>query len=207
MICSKPRQTITSGPGRGHCSKRSCPSSMTLERSCTSLSFSLQVTSTFSNLNMQLTQQLGLMALAGTASAFVVDVFSGERCTGQSQNVNVYDNTCAAWMIGYRSFRVKTYGSTPQRAYFCTGGACNNCNSWWAGGSDQFLRNMCISLGSSLHWSAGSFRGLPHKRDEIPSDADLVLGELTEADFDSSTDYLHVEWTPTGTEDEDAREQ
>ncbi|KAF3356705.1 hypothetical protein VdG1_03642 [Verticillium dahliae VDG1] len=81
---------------------------------------------------MQLTQQLGLMALASTASAFVVDVFSGERCTGQSQNVNVYDNTCAAWMIGYRSFRVKTYGSTPQRAYFCTGGACNNCNSWWA---------------------------------------------------------------------------
>ncbi|RBQ99106.1 hypothetical protein VDGD_07236 [Verticillium dahliae] len=65
---------------------------------------------------MQLTQQLGLMALASTASAFVVDVFSGERCTGQSQNVNVYDNTCAAWMIGYRSFRVKTYGSTPQRA-------------------------------------------------------------------------------------------
>ncbi|PNH30243.1 hypothetical protein VD0002_g3355 [Verticillium dahliae] len=81
---------------------------------------------------MQLTQQLGLMALASTASAFVVDVFSGERCTGQSQNVNVYDNTCAAWMIGYRSFRVKTYGSTPQRAYFFTGGACNNCNSWWA---------------------------------------------------------------------------
>ncbi|KAM0524429.1 hypothetical protein ACHAPW_005138 [Verticillium nonalfalfae] len=124
---------------------------------------------------MQLTQQLGLMALASTASAFVVDVFSGERCTGQSQNVNVYDNTCAAWMIGYRSFRVKTYGSTPQRAYFCTGGACNNCNSWWA--------------------------------DEIPSDADLVLGEFTEADFDSSADYLHVEWTPTGTEDEDAQEQ
>ncbi|KAG7122516.1 hypothetical protein HYQ44_003414 [Verticillium longisporum] len=85
-----------------------------------------------SSLSMQLTQQLGLMALASTASAFVVDVFSGERCTGQSQNVNVYDNTCAAWMIGYRSFRVKTYGSTPQRAYFCTGGACNNCNSWWA---------------------------------------------------------------------------
>ncbi|EGY16072.1 uncharacterized protein VDAG_07236 [Verticillium dahliae VdLs.17] len=62
-----------------------------------------------SNLSMQLTQQLGLMALASTASAFVVDVFSGERCTGQSQNVNVYDNTCAAWMIGYRSFRVKTW--------------------------------------------------------------------------------------------------
>lgn len=70
------------------------------------------------------------LALATGASAFAVDTFSGPNCSGSSQYVNIWDNTCGSWMNGFQSFRVVYYGSGGQNAHICRQNTCNGCTKW-----------------------------------------------------------------------------
>ncbi|KAL2872410.1 uncharacterized protein BJX67DRAFT_376232 [Aspergillus lucknowensis] len=101
-----------------------------------------------------------LLSLANLTSGYVVTVFQNPDCTGDSRDINVYDNTChAPANPGFAAFKVTTYGSGNQRAYFFQAGSCGditNAHSWWAdGGSDTFLADgRCISPGAGHVWNA-----------------------------------------------------
>jgi hypothetical protein len=66
------------------------------------------------------------LAVTSQGSAFVMDVFNSEDCTGESRSVNVWDNTCATWMGGFKSFKPTTYGGIHQKAYFFIPGNCGD---------------------------------------------------------------------------------
>ncbi|KAF2634851.1 hypothetical protein P280DRAFT_485110 [Massarina eburnea CBS 473.64] len=111
---------------------------------------------------MQFTTPLFLLAAAAsTASGYVIQVFTDSGCKGNSQQFNVYDNTChtTGQTVGYRSFQVKAYGAGRQRAgFFQSATGCNalagTWNDYWAdGGSDSFKKDRCIEVG----FSASSF--------------------------------------------------
>ncbi|KAK1235601.1 hypothetical protein PQX77_001166 [Marasmius sp. AFHP31] len=68
-----------------------------------------------------------MASLTASSSAFVIDTFSGTNCDGPVQSgVNIWDNTCATWPEGFRSFRPKVWGGSHQMAYFF---APDNCGS------------------------------------------------------------------------------
>ncbi|KAF2107085.1 hypothetical protein BDV96DRAFT_654173 [Lophiotrema nucula] len=69
---------------------------------------------------------LAIASLATTSSAFVMDVYDSNDCSGDARNVNVWDNTCATWMGGFKSYIPRVYGGTHQYAYFF---APSNCGS------------------------------------------------------------------------------
>lgn len=100
------------------------------------------------------------VGLAGVSSAFVVECYRSGDCSGSSQHVNVYDNTCADWMDGFNSIKVAAYGGSHQKAFFCSRGGCGgSCKEFWADGGDpNFKIGQCWgkSLGGTKY-SAGSF--------------------------------------------------
>ncbi|KAE8158012.1 hypothetical protein BDV40DRAFT_304635 [Aspergillus tamarii] len=69
-----------------------------------------------------------LMAgFSASGSAFVIDTFSGTNCDKSVQKgVNTWDNTCATWPKGFKSFKITTWGGKGQYGYFF---APNNCGS------------------------------------------------------------------------------
>lgn len=77
------------------------------------------------------------LALASGASAFAVDAFQGPGCTGSSQYVNIWDNTCGSWMRGFQSFRVVYYGGGGQNGHFCRANTCDDCIKWKMDVSDK----------------------------------------------------------------------
>ena len=101
---------------------------------------------------------LTTLSLSSATAGFVVDVFDTTDCTGAAREVNVWDNTCAGWMGGFRSVRVKVFGGSNQHAYFCpTNGCDGRCSSWWARGkSPEFQIGSCLG-GFPGYNSAGSF--------------------------------------------------
>ncbi|KAL4809810.1 hypothetical protein BDV18DRAFT_156192 [Aspergillus unguis] len=106
------------------------------------------------------TAVIGILSLASTSSGFVVTVYSNPDCTGTAREINVYDNTCRAPISpGFAAFKVKTYGSSSQRAYFFRAGGCGDLASahqWWSdGGSDTFKADgRCLTEGPGTVWNA-----------------------------------------------------
>jgi hypothetical protein len=62
---------------------------------------------------------LTALSIPSRISGYVTDVFDTQDCSGGVREVNVWENTCADWMGGFSSFRVKVYGGSGQRAYIC----------------------------------------------------------------------------------------
>jgi hypothetical protein len=102
-----------------------------------------------------------VLSLAGVGSAFRITTFSNGDCSGNTQDVNVFDSTCATWPTAFSSFQVTAYGAKNQRAAFYGTDACNGAGApwtdWWAdGGSDTFLKGRCIGLPGFTAQAAGS---------------------------------------------------
>ncbi|KAF2025390.1 hypothetical protein EK21DRAFT_116867 [Setomelanomma holmii] len=87
-------------------------------------------------------------------SAFVMDTFSGTKCDGTTQNVNVWDNTCATWPDGFKSFRITTWGGNHQKAYWF---APDNCGSLPGAIATGYVDNTTndFKLGE-CYWFSGS---------------------------------------------------
>jgi hypothetical protein len=78
-------------------------------------------------------------------TAYLILAYGQPYCTGPTQEVNVWDNTCANWRTPFRFFEVLVYEGYHQRALFysdgCDGGtlSCNligNYQAFWADGGD-----------------------------------------------------------------------
>lgn len=106
---------------------------------------------------MHLGKTLTFLALGSGALSFKIRAFTGDDCTGEAKEVNVWDNTCRNDnTIPTRSFRALAYGAKRQRATFWLYGYCSNSpppdgpgnRSFWADGdSDNFLLDKCVTLG------------------------------------------------------------
>lgn len=95
------------------------------------------------------------LTLANTASAFRVQAYQNADCTGPSQDINVWDNTCKNKLNNIQSVTVTSYGAGRQRAAFYRSSDCNALEQWidyYAdGGSDKFLKGRCISFAFNVH--------------------------------------------------------
>ncbi|KAH8722704.1 hypothetical protein GQ44DRAFT_711485 [Phaeosphaeriaceae sp. PMI808] len=106
-----------------------------------------------------------VLALASQSSAFVMDVYDSTDCSGGSRSVNVWDNTCATWMGGFKSFRPNTYGGNHQKAYFFIPGNCGDLTSavnvhWVDGGDGGFQNGNCYGIDNGRSANAvASYRG------------------------------------------------
>ncbi|GMF71461.1 hypothetical protein F9C07_5870 [Aspergillus flavus] len=68
-----------------------------------------------------------MAGLSASGSAFVMDTYSDTNCGDSVQSgVNTWDNTCATWPKGFKSFKITTWGGNRQLAYFF---APDNCGS------------------------------------------------------------------------------
>ncbi|KZN92223.1 hypothetical protein EN45_023730 [Penicillium chrysogenum] len=91
------------------------------------------------------------------ALSYVVTAYRGNDCTGESQSVNVWDNTCRDTNIfPTKSVRVDTYGGRHQKATFFTANGCGAAISaryaWWAdGGDSEFKQGACLKFDREIH--------------------------------------------------------
>ena len=104
---------------------------------------------------------LGL-GLASGSTGYVITVFEGNNCSGESKRINVWDNTCSTPRFSAsRSIRVEKYGGDGQRVRIYQG---NNCfsgvvrgpwdaaqsdHSWWTGNCIDFGSDSAKAYGSS----------------------------------------------------------
>lgn len=101
------------------------------------------------------------LALASHAAAFDFDAYASSDCSGTSQEVNVWDNSCATWMNGFSSFIPRAYGAEHQKGYIF---APNNCGdlatALWSnyvdGGVSGYQVGQCVSLGNGHVATAAS---------------------------------------------------
>jgi hypothetical protein len=108
-------------------------------------------------MRFSITSTVAIMAgLTASGSAFMIDTYSGTNCDNIVQTaVNIYDNTCATWPAGFRSFRITVWGGNHQYAYFF---APDNCGSLPAainqGYVDWTTKN--FKLGDCYNFAGGS---------------------------------------------------
>ena len=101
-------------------------------------------------------------ALTFTAqgTAFIIDIYNSEDCSGDSRSVNVYDNTCASWMGGFASYVPRVYGGAHQYVDFYVPGACAGPTvgggAWVDGGDGNFKIGQCYYFGTGLVANAAS---------------------------------------------------
>jgi len=104
---------------------------------------------------------LTALGLATQASAFVIITYSNEGCTGSTQEVNVYDNTCAGWMNGFKSYKPTYYGGSHQYATFWDNVNCAPGPLWehgWADGGDgRFRIGDCDGFGGAVVRGVSSY--------------------------------------------------
>ncbi|KAF6815115.1 hypothetical protein CPLU01_14234 [Colletotrichum plurivorum] len=101
---------------------------------------------------------LGL-GLASTTSGYVVTMFKGEKCTGESQRRNIYDNTCSSTEFGAKSVRVEVFGGSNQKARFYYETAClaatERAGPWRADQeNNSWKRGACLDMDG---WAIKSF--------------------------------------------------
>jgi hypothetical protein len=90
------------------------------------------------------------IGLGASTHAYVVTLYSKTGCTGDSKEVNVWDNTCAQPSFDTMSLRVDVYGGSEQRADIYTGSGCwphERLGTW-----DADKGNLNSDLGT---WSQG----------------------------------------------------
>lgn len=93
-------------------------------------------------------------ALANQGSGFVMDVYDSDNCSGVARSVNVWDNTCATWMGGFRSYIPRVYGGPHQKSYFFVPGNCGDLTTsfggaWADGGDGNFQVGQCWNFGAN----------------------------------------------------------
>jgi hypothetical protein len=104
-----------------------------------------------------------ILGLANPGSAYVVTLWQNPDCTGNSRELNVWDNSCAPHLDpGWSAIQPKTYGSGRQRAYVFSPGDCGNLAStidnWYAdGGSNNFKIGRCLDLHGKVMHAAASY--------------------------------------------------
>ncbi|KAJ5458398.1 hypothetical protein N7475_009786 [Penicillium sp. IBT 31633x] len=108
---------------------------------------------------MHLGKTLAFFALSSGALGFKIRAFRDSDCSGESSEINVWDNTCKGKAPKTLSFEVLSYGAHRQRAGFYSDGSCNafrGWTDWWAdGGSNVFKKGDCINVGFGAY-SLGS---------------------------------------------------
>ncbi|ORY03673.1 hypothetical protein BCR34DRAFT_667357 [Clohesyomyces aquaticus] len=100
-----------------------------------------------------LTALAAALTLATQGSAFVMDIYDSDNCSGPARSVNVWDNTCATWMGGFRSYAPRVYGGAHQKSYFFIPGNCGDLTSslnsrWVDGGDGWFQTDHCYNFGN-----------------------------------------------------------
>ncbi|KAF6831304.1 hypothetical protein CPLU01_06861 [Colletotrichum plurivorum] len=89
--------------------------------------------------------------LVSGAVSYVVRVYADPNCNGNSQRINVWDNTCRSNnVIQHKSFRVEHYGGNLQVATFRDGNTCSlgTQRRWRADGKsgEGFRTGNCLNL-------------------------------------------------------------
>ena len=99
------------------------------------------------------TVSLLTLGLAIPARAAMFIAYSGDNCSGDGQEVNVWDNTCCDWPNDFRSVRVTVYGGKGQRVSFDEGNVCYSGGGpqYWAdgGASDAWKIGNCLNMGTT----------------------------------------------------------
>lgn len=104
------------------------------------------------------------LGLASTASGFVITMFKKENCSGESEERNVYDNTCAPSTFDALSVRVDTFGGSNQNARFYSKPDCL-AGSEMAGPfradqeGDPWKKGACLDMKGQVIKSYGSRLG------------------------------------------------
>lgn len=95
----------------------------------------------------------GLSLVTGS-SAYVVQLFSNDDCTGDMQEVNVWDNTCST-PGSFNSVLPKVYGGGGQSFTAYNSEACGTrpiLGTFWAdGGDSRFQIDQCMKLNSECY--------------------------------------------------------
>jgi hypothetical protein len=103
------------------------------------------------------TSTLIIMAgLTASGSGFVINTFSGTNCGNTVQtDVNIWDNTCATWPNGFKSFKITTWGGSRQKAYFFAPDGCGDLTSTIGQGYvDSTTRD--FTIGRCYHFNDAS---------------------------------------------------
>ncbi|UPX20290.1 uncharacterized protein EKO05_0010527 [Ascochyta rabiei] len=100
-----------------------------------------------------------------SGSAFVIDTYSGTNCNNIVQNsVNTWDNTCATWPEGFKSFKITTWGGSHQYAYFFSPDNCGSLpdainQGYVDSTTSDFKLNKCYSFNDASANAIASYRG------------------------------------------------
>lgn len=106
---------------------------------------------------MHLGKTLAFFCLSPGALSYVITAYRNDDCSGESKNVNVWDNTCRDTNIfETHSIRVEKYGGRHQKATFFTDNGCGTSisarYSWWADGGDgSFAKGKCLKFDRGIH--------------------------------------------------------
>jgi hypothetical protein len=120
----------------------------------------------FSNMRFSMTSAVALMAgLTASGSAFVMDTFSDDNCGNSVQrDVNTWDNTCATWPDGFKSFKITTWGGTHQHAYFFAPDNCGSlpgavANGYVDSSTNDYKLGGCYNFRGSVANAVASYYG------------------------------------------------
>lgn len=106
---------------------------------------------------------IAITALNAGTTAFVIDTFGDSNCGQGNQNgVNIWDNTCATWPNGFKSFKITTWGGSHQMAYFFAPGNCgslpNNIKKGYVDSTTyDFRLNECVSFNGAAANAIASY--------------------------------------------------
>lgn len=106
-----------------------------------------------------------MAALSASSSAFVIDTFGDNGCGSSVQTgVNIWDNTCATWPEGFKSFKITTWGGPHQMAYFFAPGGCgslpDNLRKGYVDSTTyDFKTGDCYSFNGASANAIASYRG------------------------------------------------
>lgn len=99
---------------------------------------------------MYVAKALTTFLCLASVQGYVITIFDGKNCKGESKRVNVWDNTCRDTnVLNTNSFRVEKYGGGRQVADFYPSNSCGTVRitSWAAdGGSGTFNQGSCLNL-------------------------------------------------------------
>ncbi|KAB8204484.1 hypothetical protein BDV34DRAFT_226283 [Aspergillus parasiticus] len=106
-----------------------------------------------------------MAGLSASGSAFVIDTYSDTNCGKSVQKgVNTWDNTCATWPKGFKSFKITTWGGKHQYGYWFAPGNCGSLPTALKGGyvdstTNSFKLGECYNFDGSAANAIASYSG------------------------------------------------
>jgi hypothetical protein len=92
-----------------------------------------------------------------------MDVYNTNDCSGDFRSVNVWDNSCASWMGGFRSYKFWVYGGSHQSSHFFPNGNCGNLfddfGGGWVDSGGNIKIGQCYTFGDRVANAASSWNG------------------------------------------------